>query len=574
MDFTRQQQLLAIARGDQPAEIVFRNGNIVNVLSGEIHEGDIAVAQGRIAGIGQYDGDTVVDLNGSYVAPGFIDGHIHIESTMLTVHEFSKAVVPHGTAGAVVDPHEFANVLGLNGIKYVLDAAKEIPMDLFVMASSCVPATPLETSGAAITVDDIAWLLKQEGVAGVAELMNFPGVFLGWDSELTKISLADGKAIDGHSPGLGGKALDAYILAGVTSDHECTSLAEAREKVRRGMHILMREGTAERNLHDLLPLVTPENSRNFSFATDDKHPGDLMDEGHIDHHIREAIAYGVPFITAIQMATINTATHYRLTHHGAIAPGYWANLAVFDNPQNLRVREVYRRGTLVASEGKMITDVRSSMDLDFMKRTMSVAPFTADSFKVNANGTDSMKVIEIVPRQIVTKTVIEPPRVDNGEVVPDTSRDILKLVVIERHHATGNIGVGFVRGFGLKSGALGSTVAHDAHNIIIAGTNDRDIEAAARELIAMNGGQCFVDNGEVVARLALPYAGLVSGEPLAGVRAGVDALAAAAKQRGCILVDPWMTLSFLALSPIPELKVTDLGLVDAVKFELTNLFVP
>ena len=563
------QKKLAVARGEEPADLVFRNGRIINVLSGEIHDGDVAVSGGRIVGIGRYAGSEVVDLDGAFLAPSFLDGHIHIESTMLTVPEFARAVVPHGTGGAVVDPHEFANVAGLDGIRYVFEASRSTPLDIFVMASSCVPATPLETSGASISAADIAALAAQDRVAGVAEMMNFPGVYLGWDTELEKISHGHG-IVDGHSPGLRPPLLDAYILAGISSDHECTTIEEARDKVRRGIHVLLREGTAERNLHDLLPLVTAANAAQFSFATDDKHPADLEDEGHIDHHIREAIAWGLDPMLAFQLATINTARHYRLRNLGAIAPRYWANLVVFDTLENMRPRLVYHRGRLVARDGEYLAP--SDHGAALPGSTMNVAPLADDALAVPARGS-RIKLIGLVPRQIVTDALEDDAAVSDGHVTADPSRDILKLAVIERHHATGNIGIGFVRGFGLKRGALASTVAHDAHNIIVVGANDADMLAAARALVAMGGGQCVVADGEVRAALPLPVCGLVSDRPLEEVRAGVESLNAAARALGCIPPDPFMTLSFLALSPIPALKVTDLGLIDAVRFEKTDLFV-
>ncbi|MBE0645364.1 MAG: adenine deaminase [Bacteroidetes bacterium] len=571
MDDIRQK--LSVARGDEQADIVFRNARIVNVLSGEIHEGDVAVSNGMIAGIGSYNGKTVVDCGGRYLAPSFIDAHIHVESTMLTVAEFARAVVPHGTAAAIVDPHEYANVVGLDGIDYVLDAAKDLPLDIFVMMSSCVPATPLETSGARLTAVDIVLYTGHDNVLGVAELMNFPGVYNGMDSELAKIDAARGKRVDGHAPGLTGPNLDAYILAGVRSDHECTTIEEARAKLRRGMQILMREGTAERNLHDLLPLVTLQNAAQFSFATDDKHPADLADEGHIDHHVREAIRFGLDPMTVLQIATINTARHYNLQQHGAIAPGRWANMILFSDLDDIRAEEVYYQGTLVARDGIYTAEAAPSPDMSHMTDTMHVGEFWKDSFLVSVVPHSKLKVIELVPRQIITTAAIVDPRVEDDYVEADPTRDILKLAVIERHHATGNIGLGFVRGFGLQRGALASTVAHDAHNIIVVGTNDLDMYAAALHLIRLGGGQCVVSDARVIEELPLPIAGLVSDQPLEFVRRKVDALIAAAAGLGCVLPDPFMTLSFLALSPIPALKVTDMGLVDAVKFELTSMFV-
>ncbi len=563
---------LAVARGEEPADLVFRNGRIVNVLTAEIHEGDVAVSGGRIAGIGSYDGREVVDCAGRFIAPSFIDGHIHIESTMLTAAEFARAVLPHGTGAAVIDPHEYANILGLRGIEYLLAESAELPVDLFIMVSSCVPATHLETSGARITAEDISSLIGRERIAGVAEMMNFPGVYLGWDSELEKIAAAGGREVDGHAPRLTGKNLNAYILAGVHSDHECTTLEEAREKARRGMHILLREGTAERNLRDLLPLVTPAIAANFSFASDDKHPHTLMEEGHIDHHIREAIAFGIDPLVAFQMGTINTARHYRLRNIGAIAPRMHADLVILSDLERVRIDAVYKRGRLVAAEGAPLWNPEIRPAPAEVTGTMHPAPFDLYSFSVQARP-GRIRVIELVPGQIVTRQAYEIPAISGDLAVADSARDLLKLAVIERHRATGNIGIGFVRGFGMKTGALASSVAHDAHNIIVVGTNDTDILAAARRVAEMGGGLCVAREGAVLESFPLPIAGLVSDRPLPEVRAGIDRLRAAAASLGCPLPDPFMTLSFLALSPIPELKVTDLGLVDAVKFERAELFV-
>ncbi|MBR9978672.1 MAG: adenine deaminase [Bacteroidetes bacterium] len=567
------QQQLAVARGETAAQVVFRNARIINVLSGEIHDGDVAVHDGMIVGIGAYEGETVIDCGGRYLAPSLIDAHIHIESTMLTVGEFARAVVPHGTGAVIVDPHEFANVLGADGIEYVLDAAEQLPLDVFVMMPSCVPATPLESAATRLTATDILLYTGKERVLGVAELMNFPGVYLGMESELDKIYAARGKRVDGHAPGLSGPNLNAYIHAGVRSDHECTTLEEAQEKLRRGMQILMREGTAERNLHDLLPLVTDHNATQFSFATDDKHPADLEDEGHIDHHVREAIRFGLDPMTALRIATINTARHYRMDAHGAIAPGCHANMMLFSDLNDIRPEEVFFRGKRVARDGDYTAAPVDSPDMSRMTSTMHVGDFWMESFRVPMVPRTQLKVIDLVPRQIITRAATAAPHVVNDYVEADTQRDILKLAVIERHNATGNIGLGFVRGFGLREGALASTVAHDAHNIIVVGTNDLDMYAAALQLIRMGGGQCVVSGTRVIEELPLPIAGLVSDQPLEFVRKKVGALISAAQSIGCVLPDPFMTLSFLALSPIPALKVTDQGLVDAEKFVLTSLLI-
>jgi adenine deaminase len=564
------QQKLSIARGERPAERLFKNANLVNVLSGEIYRAHVAVDDGRVVGLGDYQAKKIIDLKGAYLAPSLIDGHFHVESSMLTTREFAHAVVPHGTGAVVIDPHEYANVLGLDGIRYVLESSKNLPVDFFIMLPSCVPATPLETAGARVTAADLKLMIGDERVAGVAELMNYPGVYLGAESELAKIEAGKGKNIDGHAPGLRGRNLNAYVLAGVQSDHESTELAEAREKLRLGLHVLLREGSTERNLATLVPLINSSNAMNCSFATDDKLAGDLVSEGHIDHCVRKAIKLGLPPMAALQIATISTARHYRLRNFGAIAPRYWADFIVFDDLKQLVVRQTYKKGILVAEDGKCLAPRRALVPRP--RSTMNLRYQAPEDFRVRLNRAARMRVIEVVPNQIVTRQIIQTPRTENREVVPDVERDILKLVVLERHHATGNVGVGFVRGFKLKSGALGSTVAHDAHNVVVVGVNDADIARAIEELVKMQGGQVAVSQGKVRAELALPIAGLVSDRPLQEVIERIAALNAAARAMGCDLEAPFMTLSFLSLSPIPELKLTDQGLIDAVRMQPTKLF--
>jgi adenine deaminase len=562
-------QKLSIARGERPAELLFKNANLVNVLSGEIYRTHLAVDDGRVIGMGEYEARQVVDLEGAYLAPSLIDGHFHVESSMLTTPEFARAVVPHGTGAVVIDPHEYANVLGLDGIRYVLESSKNLPLDFFIMLPSCVPATPFETAGARLTADDLKLMIADERIAGVAELMNYPGVYLGAESELAKIQAGKGKNIDGHAPGLTGRNLTAYVLAGVRSDHESTELAEAQEKLRLGLHLLLREGSTERNLATLVPLINSHNAMNCSFATDDKLAGDLVSEGHIDHCVRKAIQSGMPPITAVQIATISTARHYRLRNFGAIAPRYWADFIVVDDLQKFTVRQTYKKGILVADQGRYLAPPPAPVPPP--RSTMNLRYDASKDFEVRLDRAAKIRVIEIVPNQIVTRQIIEPARRENGRIVADVERDILKLVVVERHHATGNVGVGFVRGFRLRAGALGSTVAHDAHNVIVVGANDEDIARAIEELEKMQGGQVAVAGGAVKAALALPIAGLVSDRPLDEVIQRMKALNEAAHVLGCDLDAPFMTLSFLSLSPIPELKLTDQGLIDAVKLRKTEL---
>ena len=469
----------------------------------------------------------------------------------------------------VIDPHEYANVLGLDGIRYVLESSKNLPIDFFIMLPSCVPATHLESAGAKFTAADLALMIADDRIAGIAELMNYPGVYLGTESELAKIRTGKGKSIDGHAPGLRGKNLNAYTLAGVRSDHESTDVAEAREKLRLGLHLLLREGSTERNLEHLISLVTPHNSTNCSFATDDKLAGDLVSEGHIDHSVRKAIRLGLQPITAVQMGTINTARHYRLKNYGAIAPRFWADFIVFEDFERLEIKQTYKKGVLVAENGKYLATnpppvarPRSCMNLRYSPQK---------DFQVKANGAKKIRVIQIIPEQIVTLSISVTPKIENNEIVSDLERDILKLVVVERHHATGNVGVGFVHGFKLNRGALGSTVAHDAHNVVVVGTDDNEIAAAIAALEKMGGGQVAVAGGKVISALELPIAGLVSDQPLERVIQGIDGLNAAAKKLGCELDAPFMSLSFLSLSPIPALKLTDQGLIDAVNMKIIDL---
>jgi len=565
------QQKLGIARGERPAESLFKNANLINVLSGEVYRTHVAVDDGRVIGLGEYEAKNVIDLQGAYLAPSLLDAHFHVESSMLTAAEFARAVVPHGTGAVVIDPHEYANVLGLDGIRYVLESTRNLPLDFFIMLPSCVPATPFETAGARLTADDLRLMIADERIAGVGELMNYPGVYLGLESELAKIEAGKGKNIDGHAPGLSGRNLNAYVLAGVQSDHESTELGEAQEKLRLGLHLLLREGSTERNLATLVPSVNSHNAVNCSFATDDKLAGGLVEEGHIDHCVRKAIRLGMPPMAALQIATINTARHYRLRNFGAIAPRYWADFIVFENFQEFKVRQTYKKGVLVAEDGRYLAAPPPPVPPP--RSTMNLRYRAAKDLEVLLDHAAKIRVIEVVPNQIVTRQRIETPRKENGRVVPDVQRDILKLVVLERHRATGNVGVGFVRGFRLKKGALGSTVAHDAHNVVVVGVKDEDIVRAIEELEAMQGGQVAIADGQVHAKLPLPIAGLVSDRPLDEVMACITALNGAARALGCDLEAPFMTLSFLSLSPIPELKLTDQGLIDAVKMQRTSLFV-
>jgi adenine deaminase len=565
------ETLIGVSKGEVPADIVLKNGKIVNVLSGEIYPADVALFQDKIAGIGAYQGKVELDVSGKYIAPGFIDGHMHLESSMVTVSEFAKAVVPHGTTTIIIDPHEIANVLGTEGILYILKSSKYNPISVYLMLPSCVPATHLETAGAELKAVDLYSFFNDKWVLGLAEMMNYPGVLMKDGDVLDKLKIATNKQIDGHSPGLSGKELNAYIAAGIASDHECTTVEEAQEKLRLGMYVMMREGTVTKNLHDLLPLVTPLNVDRLIFVTDDRTPLDLMTEGHIDSMIRMAIDFGINPAIAIRMATINTAKYFHLEQYGAIVPGYFADIVVLDDLQSCRVNMVFKQGKKVAENGTMIipeaprppVHIRSSINVKWLYAT---------DFQIPAKP-GKCRVIEHIPQQIITHQLFLEPKLENGLVVADINRDILKLAVVERHNASGNIGLGLLKGFGLKSGALATSVAHDSHNIIVVGTNDTDMLAAAVQIIKMQGGLVVVDKNQVIESLPLPIAGLISDKPLLEVKNKLEAVNRAAKSLGAIPNDPFMALSFLALPVIPELKLTDKGLVDVAKFKLVNLFI-
>jgi adenine deaminase len=563
------ETLISVARGEEPADLLLKNGQLVNVLSGEIHAADIALHAGQVVGLGDYQAREVVDLDGRFVCPGFMDAHVHLESAMVQPAEFARAVIPYGTTAVFCDPHEIANVSGLDGVRYILDASEGLALSVFVMAPSCVPATHMETAGAELGASDIQELLVHERVIGLAEMMNFPGVLFRVPAVLDKIRVTGDRPVDGHAPGLIGRDLNAYVAAGVRSDHECTDLREAREKLRRGMHIMIREGTTARNLHTLLPLVTPENSRLCHFCTDDRHPDTLLSEGSIDDLVRKAIAWGLRPVTALQMATINTAEYFGLRNVGAVAPGYRADLLVLDDLETVEVNQVYSAGRLVAREGTYLLHAADQLHVP-VQPTVHLAASPLD-FSIAA-GEGPARVIGAIPNQVVTQDLRLAPTTDNGHVVADPDRDLLKLAVVERHHRTGNVGLGLVTGVGLKRGAIASSIAHDSHNIIVVGTDDDEMRAAVTAIAEMGGGQVVVAGGKIQAACPLPIAGLVSDRPLEEVRDQVEALTRAAHALGCTLPEPLMTMSFLALPVIPSLKLTDKGLVDVSAFDFVPMF--
>jgi len=550
-------------------DLLLRNGRILDVFSGALFDGDVAIDGHTIVGFGAPEARRIVDLHGATVIPGLIDAHVHIESSQLSPPQFAAAVLPHGTTTVIADPHEMANVLGKAGIRYLIDASHGLPLSVWFMAPSCVPATDLETSGAGLDAGAIAEILDWERVIGLGEVMNAPGVLHGDPDLLAKLRAADGRPIDGHAPGLSGLDLWRYTLAGPRTDHECTTLAEAREKLRAGMQILIREGTSTRNLDALLPLLTAGSAPFVHFCTDDRHPETLLEEGHIDGMIRRAIAGGVPPQTAIAACTIHAARAYGLSERGAVAPGYRADLAILKDLEAMRIDRVVAGGRLVAEGDRLLVDLpeASTRGVD---DTIRLSP-DALELKIAA-GPGRVRVIGVVPDQVVTQHLMMGPTVRDGEVIADPTHDVLKLAVIERHHGSGRVGLGLVHGFGLRRGALGSSVAHDSHNLIVVGTGDEEIEAAVAALAERGGGQVVIADGEVVARLDLPIAGLMSDRPLAQAAEAARALGRAARELGCRLPAPFMTLSFLALPVIPSLKLTDRGLVDVARFEIVPLF--
>ncbi len=564
-------QIIKFARGVEPADILLTGGQVINVYSGEIYRADVAIAANRIVGIGAgYHAEEVIDLKGGYVCPGFIDAHVHIESSMVPPPEFARAVVPRGTTTVVIDPHEIANVLGLDGIRYMFDTAKYNPLSIYVMMPSCVPATEMETTGAYLHWYDIVPQLHDHWVLGLGEMMNFPGVIYGDEEVLNKLRGFDKAIRDGHAPGLSGRDLVAYVAAGIGSDHECTSVLEMQEKLRLGMYIFIREATNAHNLLTLLPGLTKANCRRLCFCTDDRQPADLLNKGHIDDLVRTAVGAGVDPVDAIRMATLNTAEYFHLYDRGGIAPGKRADLVIFNDLHALNIEMVISSGKIVARDSRVIPWERP-LKSTFLRSTMNVNWDPVD-IRIAAAGHQG-RIIGVIPNQLVTEHLIETLPAVDGQVVCDPGRDIAKIAVIERHLATGNFGLGLVKGLGLKKGAIASTIAHDSHNIVVVGMDDRSIMTAARTVAEMRGGMAAVDGNDVLAKLPLPIAGLMSDGPIETVRDQMEAMLQAAYQLGSGLHDPFMAMSFLALPVIPSLKITDKGLVDVEKFQIVPLFV-
>ncbi|HUL23022.1 MAG TPA: adenine deaminase [Thermodesulfobacteriota bacterium] len=565
------KEKIRVASGDGMADILIKNGRVVDVFSGEIEKRDVAIFGGVIVGFGDYQAREIIDVKGDFLCPGLIDGHVHIESSMVTIPEFARAVLPNGTTSVVIDPHEIANVLGREGIHFMAESARGIPLNVFIMIPSCVPATHMETSGATLKSVDLKPLLNEPWTIGLAEMMNFPGVIFRDPEVLKKIETAKGRPIDGHAPMLSGKGLYAYLTAGIRSDHECTTPKEAKEKLKNGMRIMIREGTTARNIKSLIPLVHAKNSRRFFFVTDDRHPRDLLEEGHIDSMVRQAVQWGLDPILAIQMATLNAAEYFGLDDLGAIAPGYRADIVSFDHLGRFQINKVFKDGILVSENGDMLFPPIRKRKSSNLNRSIRIKSLKKDALLLRSNQSLA-KVIQLIPDQIVTKKVMKRVLLKDGVAHPNLKEDILKIAVVERHKATGNIGIGFVQGFGLKKGAIGSSVAHDSHNIVLVGTNDTDMLKAVEVIQAMQGGLAVVSDGMVLASLPLPIAGLMSEASVSQVNIQLEGLHRAAKNLGCKIPDPFMILSFLSLPVIPELKITDKGLVDVNQFKFVPLF--
>ncbi len=554
----------AVARGEYEAELVLRGGRVLNVFTEELIAADVAIDAGHIVGIGSFpEARLEIDVSGRIIAPSFIDAHIHMESSLLWLPEFARTVVPHGTGAVIADPHEMANVAGLPGIEAMRKAARGLPLDIAFTASSCVPASAHESPGATFGIPEIEEMLAWPETVGLGEMMDYPGVVRA-DREIgSKLWASRGRIRDGHAPGLRGTELQSYVGSGIHADHESVTLAEAREKLELGLFLMLREGSSEKNMLELLPLVNDATYPRIAFASDDRDCHDLLTKGHVDDILRKAIKAGLDPVRAIRMATWNAASFWRLTDIGAIAPGYWANLVILRDLETVDVEMTMYHGAVVARDGECVATIDNTASTAFLESTVRIAPLHLSHLALPAAA--ATQAVEVIPGQIVTRLIDVQPTIVDGKAVADQSSDLLKLVCVERHHATAHVGVGYVRGFGLWGGALASTIAHDAHNIIAVGSSDTDILAAIATVADLQGGLAVVAEGRVLSVLPLPIAGLMSPAPATEVAASYAALENDAKSLGSTLPSPFGLLAFLALSVIPEARVTDKGLLDLRK---------
>ncbi len=573
----KMQKILAVARQDRPADLLLKNCRLIDVLNSEIIETNLAIQDSMIAAAGSeyVSARKVIDLEGRYAAPGLIDAHLHIESTLLFPPELARVLVVHGTTCVINDPHEIANVLGIEGVKLMLDAAPGLPCDFYSTAPSCVPATDLETSGGEVTADQVDELLNHARVVGLGEMMNYPGIINGEQEVLAKVAAAHqkDKVVDGHAPGLTGTDLQAYLSAGISTDHECITAAEAEEKIRSGMKVIIRHGSASSSLAELLPLVNSQTVDAFMFGSDDREAGELLNRGHLNELLKTAVSLGADPLQLLKIATINAAKHYRLFDRGLLAPGFLADLVVFEDLKNFKAELVIKNGRVVAESGKLTVDVPAATLPEKALGTVSLGRnLKSDDFKLSA-GKDKLPVIGVVPGQLVTeKLMVQVTADENDQLKADPDQDIIKIAVIERHKASGRMAVALVKGMGLKEGALASSVAHDSHNILVAGVEEQAMAAAVNELARADGGFTVVNGrGQVQATLPLPVAGLMSDQPAAVVAAEMDRILFAAKELGTRLDQPFLTLAFLALPVIPSLKITDRGLFDVDNFQFIEL---
>jgi adenine deaminase len=560
------QRRLAVARGDEPADLVVAGGKVFSVFTREWLDADVAVVDGVIAGVGSYQGKDTIDASGSFVVPGFIDAHLHLESPKLMVDEFARLVLPLGTTAVVADPHEIANVLGVDGVHWLLDATAGLQLDVYFMASSCVPASRFESPRRALTPGDLESLMRRRRVLGLAEMMNFPGVIAGSPDELEKLGLEGARHVDGHAPGVLGAHLQAYVAAGIRSDHEALTVEEGRERLRAGMWLLIREASMARNLLALLPLVQEYGPWHIAFCTDDRDPDDIADSGHINGMVREAVAAGIAPEDALLMASYHPALWHGLSRHGAVAPGYVADLLLLPDLVSFQPSTVLK-------DGRPIEEVPRVEIPEWVRQSVRIAPISPSDFAIPWSGDGAIRAIGLIEDQVVTESLEREPAVEGGQAVASEGHDLAKIAVVERHLATGRVGLGFVSGSGLRRGALASSVAHDAHNLVVVGMSDREMAFAIERLAELGGGIVVVDGLRVVAELALPVAGLLADAPLAEVIARSRACNEAAHDLGWTGATPFLTMSFLALSVIPSLKITDRGLVDVDRFEIVPLAV-